>query len=62
MPDVSTSLPQLDLQPNSVLTVALSDPAAKVTLLNVHGWQKAPPPPALASLPPLLAHTPDSAS
>lgn len=37
--DVSTSLPQLDLPPNSTVTVTLSDASAKISQLNVHGWQ-----------------------
>jgi hypothetical protein len=40
--DVSTSLPQLDLPTGSTITVTLSDAAAKVTQLNVHGFQADP--------------------
>lgn len=40
--DVSTSLPQLDLPPNSTVTVTLSDASAVITQLNVHGWQEEP--------------------
>lgn len=37
--DVAAGFPQVDLLPLSVLTVTLSDPAAKITALNVHGYQ-----------------------
>lgn len=37
--DVAVSLPQMDLPPNSTLTVTLSDAGAKITAMNVHGWQ-----------------------
>jgi hypothetical protein len=37
--DVAAGLPQMDLQPGSVVTVTLSDAGAKVTALNIHGYQ-----------------------
>lgn len=43
--DVAVSLPQMDLPPNCTLTVTLSDAGAKITQLNVHGWQEPPPEP-----------------
>jgi hypothetical protein len=36
---VATALPDVDLQPNSVITVTLADAGAKITSLVVHGWQ-----------------------
>lgn len=38
--DVATALPQLDLNPGSIVTVALDDPAATITRLVLHGWQE----------------------
>ena len=38
--DVAAGLPQVDLQPLSVLTVTLSAAGAKITALNVHGFQQ----------------------
>lgn len=37
--DVSAPLPQVDLNPNSIVTVTLDDPAARITKLIVHGFQ-----------------------
>lgn len=38
--DVSAPFPAVELPPNSTLTVTLSDAGAKVTAMNVHGWQE----------------------
>lgn len=37
--DVAAPLPQLDLSPSSIIQVTLSDPAATITRLTLHGWQ-----------------------
>lgn len=55
--DIATSLPQLDLRPQSLLTVDTGDPAVNVTALVVHGWTDAPAA-DLPVLPPLLAVQP----
>lgn len=47
--DVSTALPQLDLPPNSTITVTLDDPGATISQLNIHGFQ---PDSAVAAAPP----------
>lgn len=44
--DVSAPLPQLDLDPGTVVTVTLDDPAAVVTSITLHGWQEVPAAPA----------------
>lgn len=49
--DVSTALPQIDLLPGSVITVTLSDAAAKVSQLNVHGFTESDVEPAPAPSP-----------
>lgn len=41
--DVSAPLPQLDLSPNSIITVELDDPGATITRLVLHGYQTAGP-------------------
>ena len=38
--DVAAPLPQLDLLHGSIITVAVDDPGAQITALNVHGWQR----------------------
>jgi hypothetical protein len=37
--DVASPLPQVDLQPQSTITVTLDDAGAKITRLSVHGFQ-----------------------
>jgi hypothetical protein len=37
--DVAAPLPQVDLQPQSTITVTLDDAGAKITRLSVHGFQ-----------------------
>ena len=37
--DVATQLPDVDLEPGSVLTVTIDDPAAVITSISVHGFQ-----------------------
>ena len=37
---VATPLPDVDLQPKSVITVTLDQAGAKITSLVVHGWQE----------------------
>ena len=39
--DVSAPLPEVELAPNSVLVITLSDAAAKITAVSVHGFQDA---------------------
>lgn len=41
--DVSAPLPQLDLSPNSIVTVTLDDAGATITRLVLHGWQDTGP-------------------
>lgn len=53
--NVSASLPQLDLNEGTTVTVTLDDPAAIVTSLTLHGWQELPqdtvsPPPVLLAV------------
>jgi hypothetical protein len=55
--DVATSLPDLDLRDQSILTVDTGDPNAIITSLVIHVSQDIPAE-ALALLPPLLAHIP----
>jgi hypothetical protein len=38
--DVAAGLPQVDLQPGSVVTVTLSDAGSQITALNIHGFQR----------------------
>lgn len=38
--DVSAPLPQLDLSPNSIITVSVDDPGATITRFVLHGWQE----------------------
>jgi hypothetical protein len=40
--DVAAPLPQIDLLHGSVITVTLDAVGAKITALNVHGWQDDP--------------------
>lgn len=59
MTDVSTTLPQLDLVPNTRITVTLSDSAARITTLVIHGVQFVPDADgSIEVLPILLAHEP----
>ena len=56
--DVATSLPQLDLDPGTVVTVTLDDPGAVLQSITLHGWQEVPGEP-LSQPDILLAITPD---
>jgi len=55
--DVATSLPDLDLRDQSILTVDTGDANAIVTRLIIHVSQDIPVE-VLGLLPPLLAHLP----
>lgn len=53
--DVSASLPQLDVNEGTTITVTLDDPAAVIQSLTLHGWQELPqgtisPPPVLLAV------------
>jgi hypothetical protein len=40
--DVASSFPQVDLTPNTTITVTLDQAGAKITGLAVHGYQEDP--------------------
>lgn len=51
----ATTLPQLDLNEGTIITVTLDDAAAVVQSLTLHGWQELPqgtisPPPVLLAV------------
>jgi hypothetical protein len=54
--DVATTLPQLDLRDQSIVTVTLDDPGAVITQLVLHCWQQLPGD-TLPTVQPLLAVT-----
>lgn len=55
--DLSAPFPDLDLEEQSIITVALGDAASKITGLVVHFTQDVPELPAkIELLPPLYAH------
>lgn len=57
--DVSTALPDLDLQSQALLTVDTGDPGALITQMVIHVSQDIPPA-LLATLPQLLAVEPNT--
>lgn len=62
--DVATTMPQLDLRDQSIVTITLDDPGAVVTSFVLHFWQQLPPDPLTAAAPLLavdLSEPPDDA-